>query len=127
MDRLQQQQSSSVQSSLTSTGSGDRKDVASATTCPGGSRSRDRVSEGDSSDEKQQAKRRKRSLSDAKRVERNLREQARSNRLSEQFGDLRGLLVKAGIVVPKGTKGSILAIVGDYIRVLEQKRSATEA
>jgi Helix-loop-helix DNA-binding domain len=119
MERMPQQQSS-VQSSLTSSGSG--KDAASAT-CTG-SRGRDSLSQGS---ETKKSKRRKLSLSEAKRVERNQREQARSNRLSEQFADLRDLLVKAGIVVPKGTKGSILAIVGDYIRVLEQKRNATES
>jgi Helix-loop-helix DNA-binding domain len=121
MERIQQhQQQSSVQSSLTSSGSG--KHAASAT-CTG-SRGRDSLSE---DSDKKSSKRRKRSLSESKRVERNAREQARSNRLSEQFADLRDLLVKAGIVVPKGTKGSVLAIVGDYIRVLEQKRITTEA
>ncbi|CAB9522127.1 expressed unknown protein [Seminavis robusta] len=72
------------------------------------------------------SKRRKRNLTEAKRVERNAREQARSNRLSEQFAELRDLLLKAGIVVPKGTKGSVLCLVRDYIRVLEENRKKVE-
>ena len=66
-------------------------------------------------------KRRKRVLTEEKRIERNAKEQARSNQLSQQFEDLRSVLTEAGIVVPKGTKVSILTLAMDYIQLLQQQ------
>lgn len=70
---------------------------------------------------------RRKLLSDDKRKERNAREQGRSNKISDQFAELRELMVTSGIVVPKGTKGAVLSVVLEYIRVLQQTRVNTEA
>ena len=70
---------------------------------------------------------RRKLLTDDKRKERNAREQGRSNKISDQFAELRELMVSSGIVVPKGTKGAVLSIVLEYIRVLQQNRVTTEA
>ena len=68
-------------------------------------------------------KRRKRVLTEDKRKERNAKEQARSNQLSQQFDNLRNLLTQAGIVVPKGTKVCVLSLAMDYIRMLQQNQT----
>lgn len=75
----------------------------------------------------EQKRKRRKVLSEDKRKERNAREQDRSNKISDQFAELRELLVSSGIVVPKGTKGAVLSVVLEYIRVLQQKRINTEA
>ena len=56
-----------------------------------------------------------------RRKERNEREKARSNKISEQFDDLKKILVQAGVAVPKGTKGAILTCAMDYIKMLQLK------
>ena len=76
--------------------------------------------------DEQMSKRRK-ILSEEKRKERNAREQSRSNQISEQFAELRDLLVSSGVVVPKGTKGAVLSVALDYIRGMQQKRIETDA
>ena len=73
-----------------------------------------------------QKKRRKRTLTEEKRVERNAREQARSNQLSQQFDELRSLLTQGGIVVPKGTKSTLLSLAKEYILVLQQSNEKAE-
>lgn len=57
----------------------------------------------------------------ARRRERNEREKQRSNKISEQFEDLKAILVEAGVAVPRGTKGSILSSAMDYIKMLQLK------
>ncbi|CAB9502772.1 expressed unknown protein [Seminavis robusta] len=49
------------------------------------------------------------------RLERNAREKQRSGKITDQFNVLKQLLTEAGVVVPKGTKGSILSIAHQYI------------
>lgn len=71
-------------------------------------------------------KKRKRNLTEEKRIQRNAREQARSNRLSQQFECLRTLLTNAGIIVPKGTKGSVLRRTMEYIQALQKINDTTE-
>ena len=71
-------------------------------------------------------KRRKRELTEEKRKQRNAKEQARSNQLSQQFDDLRNLLTQAGIVVPKGTKGCVLTASFEYIKVLQASNQHKE-
>ena len=67
----------------------------------------------------------------AKRLNRNAREKERSGRINDQFDALKDLLSSNGIVVPKGTKGSILGITLQYIRALQeaqrQKQQDTSA
>jgi len=67
-----------------------------------------------------------RPLSDAKREERNAREKDRSFRISQQIEDLRALLSQGGVIVPKGTKSSILTEAANYIRMLQQTQVQTE-
>ena len=69
---------------------------------------------------------RRRLLSDNKRLQRNSREQERSHRVSEQFSELRDLLSKSGIVIPKGTKNAVLGISMDYIRALQEQQKLVE-
>lgn len=71
-------------------------------------------------------KRRKKELTDHERKKRNAREQARSNRVSEKFEELRTILMEAGVIVPKGTKGSVLSMVIEYIRRLKQNTTKVE-
>ena len=71
-------------------------------------------------------KRIKQDLSEERRRQRNAKEQARSNRLSQQFDDLREILNQAGIVVPKGTKGCVLAASLEYIKVLQSNNNHKE-
>lgn len=61
-----------------------------------------------------------------KRVERNAREKERSGKINDQFNELKDLLAQNGIVVPKGTKGSILGITHQYILALQQAQRQKE-
>jgi PAS domain-containing protein len=63
---------------------------------------------------------------DAKREERNAREKDRSFRIAQQIEDLRGLLSVGGVIVPKGTKSSILTEAANYIRMLQQTQGQAE-
>ena len=73
-----------------------------------------------------QPKRRKKRLDERKRVERNAREKERSFRISKQINDLRSLLSSGGVIVPKGTKSSVLTEAANYIRMLQQHQYRSE-
>jgi Helix-loop-helix DNA-binding domain len=63
---------------------------------------------------------------DMKREERNQREKERSFRISKQITELRELLASGGVVVPKGTKSSVLTEAASYIRMLQQHQYRSE-
>lgn len=56
------------------------------------------------------------------RLERNAREKERSGKITDQFHSLKQILQEAGVVVPKGTKGSILTIAYQYIVSMQQQQ-----
>ena len=76
-------------------------------------------------DEKGRGKKKKR-LDERKREERNLREKERSLRISKQINELRDLLSSGGVIVPKGTKSSVLTEAANYIRMLQQHQYRSE-
>lgn len=61
-----------------------------------------------------------------KREERNAREKERSFRISRQINELRSLLSSGGVIVPKGTKSSVLSEAANYIRMLQQHQYRSE-
>lgn len=61
-----------------------------------------------------------------KREERNQREKERSFRISKQINELRNLLSSGGVVVPKGTKSSVLTEAASYIRMLQKHQYQSE-
>jgi len=61
-----------------------------------------------------------------KRLERNAREKERSTRINDQFNELKDLLSQSGIVVPKGTKGSVLSITHQYVLSLKVAQQQKE-
>ena len=61
-----------------------------------------------------------------KREERNAREKERSFRISRQINELRSLLSSGGVIVPKGTKSSVLTEAANYIRMLQQHQYRSE-
>ena len=64
---------------------------------------------------------------DIRRRRRNEREQRRSAQISEQFDALRDLMVHAGVIVPQGTRATILSAATQYIDLLQEKeRKANE-
>lgn len=63
---------------------------------------------------------------DRKREERNAREKERSFRISKQINELRNLLSSGGVIVPKGTKSSVLTEAANYIRMLQQHQYRSE-
>jgi hypothetical protein len=65
-------------------------------------------------------------LDEGKREERNAREKERSFRISKQINDLRNLLSSGGVIVPKGTKSSVLTEAANYIRMLQQHQYRSE-
>lgn len=65
-------------------------------------------------------------LVDAKREERNAREKQRSLRIVKQINEIRGILTSGGVVVPKGTKSSVLTQAADYIRLLHMQQQRSE-
>lgn len=71
-------------------------------------------------------RRNKKPLNDMKREERNQREKERSFRISKQITELRNLLATGGIMVPKGTKSSVLTEAANYIRMLQQHQYKSE-
>jgi hypothetical protein len=73
-----------------------------------------------------QPRRKKKRLDERKRVERNAREKERSFRISKQINDLRNLLSSGGVIVPKGTKSSVLTEAANYIRMLQQHQYRSE-
>jgi PAS domain-containing protein len=68
----------------------------------------------------------KKKLDEGKREERNAREKERSFRISKQINELRGLLSSGGVIVPKGTKSSVLTEAANYIRMLQQHQYRSE-
>jgi len=68
----------------------------------------------------------KKKLDDNKREERNAREKERSFRISRQINELRTLLSSGGVIVPKGTKSSVLTEAANYIRMLQQHQYRSE-
>jgi hypothetical protein len=73
-----------------------------------------------------QPKKKKKKLAENKRVKRNAREKERSFRISKQINELRGLLSSGGVIVPKGTKSSVLTEAAHYIRMLQQHQYRSE-
>lgn len=71
-------------------------------------------------------KKAKKALDDSKREERNAREKERSYRISKQINELRNLLSSGGVIVPKGTKSSVLTEAANYIRMLQQHQYRSE-
>mmetsp|Transcript_10452 Transcript_10452/g.24854 ORF Transcript_10452/g.24854 Transcript_10452/m.24854 type:complete len:617 (+) Transcript_10452:450-2300(+) len=75
---------------------------------------------------KEGGKGKKKKLDDSKREERNAREKERSFRISKQINELRTLLSSGGVIVPKGTKSSVLTEAANYIRMLQQHQYRSE-
>jgi Helix-loop-helix DNA-binding domain len=75
---------------------------------------------------KSSRKKMRRDDDDTKREERNQREKERSFRISKQITELRDLLASGGVVVPKGTKSSVLTEAASYIRMLQQHQYRSE-
>eukprot|EP00548_Thalassiothrix_antarctica_P004165 CAMPEP_0194146430 /NCGR_PEP_ID=MMETSP0152-20130528/20587_1 /TAXON_ID=1049557 /ORGANISM="Thalassiothrix antarctica, Strain L6-D1" /LENGTH=513 /DNA_ID=CAMNT_0038846951 /DNA_START=30 /DNA_END=1571 /DNA_ORIENTATION=+ len=71
-------------------------------------------------------KKAKKMLDEGKREERNAREKERSFRISRQINELRSLLSSGGVIVPKGTKSSVLTEAANYIRMLQQHQYRSE-
>lgn len=72
------------------------------------------------------SKKKAKKLDDSKREERNAREKERSFRISKQINELRSLLSSGGVIVPKGTKSSVLTEAANYIRMLQQHQYRSE-
>ena len=72
------------------------------------------------------SKKAKKNLDHTKREERNAREKERSFRISRQISELRNLLSSGGVIVPKGTKSSVLTEAANYIRMLQQHQYRSE-
>ena len=61
-------------------------------------------------------------LNDMQRRLRNAREKKRSGKICDQFDQIRDAMVAAGVIVPKGTKGTILAAAKEYIAMLQEQQ-----
>lgn len=68
----------------------------------------------------------KKPLTNERREERNMREKERSLKITQQIGELRSLLSLGGVIVPKGTKSTILTEAANYIRLLQQHQYRSE-
>jgi PAS domain S-box-containing protein len=68
----------------------------------------------------------KKPLTDERREERNMREKERSLKITQQIHELRNLLSSGGVIVPKGTKSTILTEAANYIRLLQQQQHRSE-
>eukprot|EP00577_Skeletonema_sp_RCC1716_P013215 CAMPEP_0113413120 /NCGR_PEP_ID=MMETSP0013_2-20120614/23232_1 /TAXON_ID=2843 ORGANISM="Skeletonema costatum, Strain 1716" /NCGR_SAMPLE_ID=MMETSP0013_2 /ASSEMBLY_ACC=CAM_ASM_000158 /LENGTH=385 /DNA_ID=CAMNT_0000299725 /DNA_START=181 /DNA_END=1338 /DNA_ORIENTATION=- /assembly_acc=CAM_ASM_000158 len=68
----------------------------------------------------------KKPLTNERREERNMREKERSLKITHQIHELRNLLSSGGIIVPKGTKSTILSEAANYIRLLQQQHNRLE-
>jgi len=71
-------------------------------------------------------KKKPKKLDENKREERNAREKERSFRISKQINELRNLLSSGGVIVPKGTKSSVLTEAANYIKMLQQHQYRSE-
>lgn len=72
------------------------------------------------------AAKKKKKMDDSKREERNAREKERSFRISKQINELRNLLSSGGVIVPKGTKSSVLTEAANYIKMLQNQQYRSE-
>lgn len=72
------------------------------------------------------SKKSKKPLTNERREERNLREKERSLKITQQIHELRNLLSLGGVIVPKGTKSTILTEAANYIRLLQQHQYRSE-
>jgi PAS domain-containing protein len=61
------------------------------------------------------------------RLERNAREKERSSKITDQFQILKDMLAQVGVVVPKGTKGSILSLAHQYICSMKRQEAQQAA
>ncbi|EJK65393.1 hypothetical protein THAOC_13749 [Thalassiosira oceanica] len=68
----------------------------------------------------------KKAITCERREERNLREKERSLKITQQIHELRNLLSLGGVIVPKGTKSTILTEAANYIRLLQQHQVRSE-
>jgi len=68
----------------------------------------------------------KKPLTTERREERNMREKERSLKITQQIHELRTLLTAGGVIVPKGTKSTILSEAANYIRLLQQQQHRSE-
>jgi PAS domain S-box-containing protein len=68
----------------------------------------------------------KKPLTEERREERNMREKERSLKITQQIHELRNLLSSGGVIVPKGTKSTILTEAANYIRLLQQQQHRSE-
>jgi len=71
-------------------------------------------------------RKKKKKLGEDKREERNAREKERSFRITRQINEIRELLSNGGVIVPKGTKSSVLVEAANYIRMLQQHQYRSE-
>jgi hypothetical protein len=90
------------------------------------SKMEDQSSEGSEAGFQKGGRKKKLKLGEVKREERNMREKERSFRISRQINDLRNLLSSGGVIVPKGTKSSVLTEAANYIRMLQQHQYRSE-
>lgn len=74
----------------------------------------------------EQPPRKNRRIENSIRERRNAREKERSFRISRQINELRDLLSSGGVIVPKGTKSSVLTEAANYIRMLQQHQYNSE-
>jgi Helix-loop-helix DNA-binding domain len=81
--------------------------------------------ESDADPSRPQAKKRK-FVGEKKREVKNAREKERSSRIAKQIDELRDMLTSCGVVVPKGTKSSVLTEVATFIRLLQQQQVRSE-
>ncbi|KAL7537871.1 hypothetical protein ACHAWF_005926 [Thalassiosira exigua] len=62
-----------------------------------------------------------------RRLERNLKEKERSNRIAFQVDTLRSLLQRGGLLIPKNTRSTILSEATNYIRTLQDRQQLMSA
>eukprot|EP00986_Skeletonema_menzelii_P019822 scaffold29295_cov160-Skeletonema_menzelii.AAC.1 len=93
--------------------------------CANPSSKRKSFDDGDCSLEASGSKKKK-PLTNERREERNMREKERSLKITQQIHELRNLLSSGGVIVPKGTKSTILAEAANYIRLLQQQHNRSE-
>eukprot|EP00571_Detonula_confervacea_P015215 CAMPEP_0172297654 /NCGR_PEP_ID=MMETSP1058-20130122/590_1 /TAXON_ID=83371 /ORGANISM="Detonula confervacea, Strain CCMP 353" /LENGTH=405 /DNA_ID=CAMNT_0013006827 /DNA_START=223 /DNA_END=1440 /DNA_ORIENTATION=- len=76
--------------------------------------------------EEDEFNKKKKPLTNERREERNMREKERSLKITQQISELRDLLGLGGVIVPKGTKSTILTEAANYIRLLQQHQYRSE-
>ena len=113
-----------AQDSVDNDSGGYKSDDEEETSGAGNARSAKRGATAGASAQKGSKKKKK--LDDMKREERNAREKERSFRISKQINELRNLLSSGGVIVPKGTKSSVLTEAANYIRMLQQHQYRSE-